>query len=139
MHRTPLDIRRCRLPVNGVAEHVKHPRENGLAHRRFQRPARVREHHAARQPLRGRQRNPAHMPRIALRQHFDDNFVFSARTQHRVNRRQWPIKSHIHNAAAHRGDRAEICCASLMVHGFWIGWVNSKIHDANNSLVASSC
>jgi hypothetical protein len=80
MHRTPLHIRRLWLPVNGVAKHVKHPRENGLAHWCFQRPARVRDHHAARESLRRRQRNPAHMPRIPLRQHFDDNLVFSART-----------------------------------------------------------
>ncbi len=108
MHRTPLHVRRRRLPVNGVAKHVKHPRENGLADGRFQWPARIRDHHAARQPLRGRQRDPAHMARIALRQHFDDNFVFGPRLQHRVNRRQRPIKAHIHDAAAHRSDRAEI-------------------------------
>ena len=33
--------------------------------------------HAAREALRGRQRDPAHMMRIALRQHFDDDLPFS--------------------------------------------------------------
>ena len=108
MHRTPLDIRGCRLPVNGVAEHVKHPRENGLADGRFQRPARVRDHHAARESLCGRQRNPAHMPRIPLRQHFNDDLVLCPGVQHGEDRRQLAVEPHIHDAAAHRGDRTEI-------------------------------
>jgi hypothetical protein len=71
MHRTPLHLRRRRLTVNGIAEHVEHPRENGFAHRCFQRPARVRDHHAARQPLRRRQAqsraHDAHRSAPALR------------------------------------------------------------------------
>ena len=76
MHRTPLDIGRRRLAVDGVAEHVEHPRENPFAHRRLQRPARVLHRHAASETLRGRQRNPAHVMRIALRQHLDDDLLF---------------------------------------------------------------
>ena len=63
--------------VDGVAKHVEHARENPFAHRRFQRPARVLHRHAAGETLRGRQRNPAHVMRIALRQHFDDDLPFS--------------------------------------------------------------
>ena len=67
--------------VDGVAEDVEHARENSLADRRLQRPARVLHRHAARETLRGRQRNPAHVMRIALRQHFDDDLsVLSARS-----------------------------------------------------------
>ena len=75
MHRTPLDIGQRRLAVDGVAEHVEHPRENPFADRRLQRPARVLHRHAASETLRGRQRNPAHVMRITLRQHFDDDLL----------------------------------------------------------------
>ena len=77
MDGAPLDIGRRRLAVDGVAEHVEHARENSLADRRLQRPARVLHRHAAREALRGRQRNPAHVMRVALRQHLDDD-LFSA-------------------------------------------------------------
>ena len=77
MHRTPLDIGQRRFAVDGVAEHVEHARENPFAHRRLQRPARVLHRHAARETLRGRQRNPAHVMRVELRQHFDDDLSFS--------------------------------------------------------------
>ena len=79
-----------------------------FAHRRLQRPARVLHRHAASETLRGRQRNPAHVMRIALRQHFDDDSPFRSRAQHRVDRRQMLIEPYIHDAAAHRDDRAEI-------------------------------
>ena len=137
MHRTPLDIRRRRLTVNRVAKHVKHPRENGLADWCFQRPARIRDHHAARESLRGRQRNPAHMPRVALRQHFDDNLLFRASVQHRINRRQLPVEPHVHNAAAHRSDCAEICCAGLIVHDCLEMMVEQRLLDANERFVVS--
>ena len=108
MHRTPLDIGQRRLAVDGVAKHVEHARENSFADRRFQRPARVLHRHAARETLRGRQRNPAHVMRITLRQHFDDDLLVrlpraapsrSAANAHRTG---------IHDTAAHRDDRAEI-------------------------------
>ena len=73
MHRTPLDIGQRRFAVDGVAEHVEHPRENSLADRRLQRPARVLHRHAASETLRGRQRDSAHVMRIELRQHLDDD------------------------------------------------------------------
>ena len=107
MHRTPLDIGQCRFAVDGVAKHVEHPRENRFAHRRFQRSARVLHRHAASETLRGRQRNPAHVTRISLRQHFDDDLLFRSRAQHRVNRRQMLVEPDIHDAAAHRDDHAE--------------------------------
>ena len=75
------DIGQRRSAVDDVAEHVEHARENFLAHRRLQRPARVLHRHAARETLRGRQRNPAHVMRIQLRQHLDDDLlVRSARS-----------------------------------------------------------
>ena len=61
--------------VDGVAEDIEHAREDALADRRLQRPARVLDRHAAREPLRGRQRNAAHVPRIQLRQHLDDDLA----------------------------------------------------------------
>ena len=40
-------------------------------------------------------------------------FALFSRTQHRVDRRQKPVEPHIHDAAAHRDDHAEIC---LLLH-----------------------
>ena len=81
MHGAPLDIGRRRFAVDGVAEHVEHPRENSLADRRLQRPARVFHRHAAREALGGRQRDPAHAMRIELRQNLDgDRSPSSARS-----------------------------------------------------------
>ena len=108
MHGTPLDIRRRRLTVNGVAKHIEHSRENGFADWRLQWPARVGDRHAARQTLGRRQGNPAHVARIALSQHLDDDLFFRPRVKHRVDRRQRPVKPHIHDAAAHRRDHPEI-------------------------------
>src|ERR1035437_3298210 len=51
-----------------------------------------------------------------LRQHFEDNFIFHPRAQHRVNRRQRPVEAHIHDAATHRGDRAGICWSGFVFH-----------------------
>ena len=75
MDGAPLDIGRRRLAVDGVAEHVEHSRENSFADRRLQRPARVLHRHAASETLRGSQRDPAHVMRIELRQHFDDDLA----------------------------------------------------------------
>ena len=41
MDGAPLDIRRRRLAVDGVAENVEHSRENSFADRSLQRPARI--------------------------------------------------------------------------------------------------
>jgi hypothetical protein len=57
--------------VDGIAEHVEHARENSLADRRLQRPARVFHRHAAGKALGGCQRDSAHAMRIELRQHLD--------------------------------------------------------------------
>ncbi len=115
MHRTPLDMGQCCFAVYGVAEHVEHPRENRFAHRRNQRSACVLYHHAARETLRGRQRDPAHVTRIELRQHFDDDLLFRSGTQDRINGRQMLIEPDIHDAAAHRGNRTE----EWDLHSFW--------------------
>ena len=66
MDCAPLDICRRRLAVDGVPENVEHARENSLADRRFQRPARVLHRHAAGEALGGGQRNSAHAMRIEL-------------------------------------------------------------------------
>ena len=76
------------LPVDGVAEHVEHSRQNRLAHRRLQRPARVFHRHAAGEALRGGQRDAAHVMRVELSQHLDDDSPVLSRAQYRVDRRQ---------------------------------------------------
>ena len=108
MHRTPFNIGQGRFAIDGVAEYVEHPRKNSFAHGRFQRTACIFYRHAARETLRGRQRNPAHVMRILLRQHFDDDFLLRSREQYRVDRRQMFIESNVHDTAAHRDDHAEI-------------------------------
>jgi len=120
MHGAPFDIGQGRSAVDGIAQYVEHPRMNPLPHRRFQWPARVLHHHAASEPLRGRKRDPAHMIRIALCQHFDDDPAFVSRAQHRANWRQVLIETHIHDTATHRGDRAAVrerWVISGFVHG----------------------
>ena len=115
MHGTPLEVGRRRTAVDDVAEHVEHPRKDFLADRRFERPARVFDHHAASETLRGRQRDPAHVMRIALREHFDDDLPFPPRVQDRGNRRQTVLETHVDDAAAHRDDGAEV--AALLTDG----------------------
>ena len=132
MHGTPLDIGQRRSAVDGVAKHVEHPRENPFAHRRLQRAARVLDRHAAGETLRGRQRDPAHVMRIALRQHFDDDLPFLARAQHRIDRRQMPIEPHIHDAAAHRDDRAQGSDLQAFLFGHIRPLRNGKIEPTNN-------
>ena len=107
MHGTPLNVGGRGLAVDSVAKHVKHARKNALADRRFQRPAGVRHRHAARQALRRRQRNGAHMLRIALRQHLDEDAAFVG-LQQAVDGRQIRLEAHIDDAAAHRNDHAQI-------------------------------
>ena len=116
MHRTPLHICRRRFTVDGIAEHIEHAREDALADRCLQRPAGVFHRHTTRQALGGGQRNATHAMRIQLRQHFDDDLIFLARPQQRVDRRQLRIEAHIHDAAAHRDDHAGIRCAGVVCH-----------------------
>jgi hypothetical protein len=66
MDCAPLDLRRRRLAVDGVPEHVEHSRKNSLADRRLQRPARVFHHDAAREALGGGQRDSTHATRVEL-------------------------------------------------------------------------
>ena len=101
-----------------VAEHVEHPRKDALADRRFQRSARVEYVHAAREALRGRQRDSAHVLGIALCEHFDDDLPFATRVQHRGDRRQTVIETHIDDAAAHRDDDTAIRQLWFIVHEF---------------------
>jgi hypothetical protein len=50
-----------------IAENVEHSRENSLADRRLQRPARVFHRGAAGQALGGGQRDSTHAMRVELR------------------------------------------------------------------------
>ena len=108
MHGTPLDIGQGGSPVDDIAKHIEHTRQNFLAHWRLQRPPGVFHRHAARETLRGRQRDPPHMARIQLREHFDDDAPFPSRPQNRMDRRQMLVEAHVHDTAAHRGDRPQV-------------------------------
>ena len=108
MHGTPLGIGRRRFAVDGIAKHVEHAPERSLTDRRLQRPSRVFHRAAAGETLRGRQRNAAHVARVALRQHFEDDTPALARAQQRMNRRQVLVEPYVHDAAAHRDDGATI-------------------------------
>jgi hypothetical protein len=100
-----------------VAENVEHSRENSFADRRLERTACILHRHAASETLRRREGDPAHVMRVTLRQDFDDDFLFRARAQDRVNRRQFLIEAHIYDAAAHRDNYASIRWGRLDVHG----------------------
>src|ERR1022692_4851652 len=55
MDGSPLHISRLRLSVDGVTEHVEHPRNDLLANGHLQGGARVLDWHSSGQTLRGRQ------------------------------------------------------------------------------------
>ena len=84
----PLDVRRLRLAVDGMSEHVEHAGNDSLADRHLQGMARIVHAHPARQPLGGCQCNTPHAPRIELLQHFDDDLPLRPGPQHPVHRRQ---------------------------------------------------
>ena len=107
VHRAPLKLRRRRLPVNGVAKHVKHAGKNPLAHGRHQRLTGVNHRHASGKALRRCQRNCAHMVCVTLRQHLKDDATL-IRVQHGVNGRQMRIEAHVHNAATHGDNNAGV-------------------------------
>jgi hypothetical protein len=67
MDGAPLHVRNFPFAVDGIAEHVEHARENSLADRRLQRPARVFHRHAAGEALGGGQRDSTHAMRVELR------------------------------------------------------------------------
>ena len=78
MDGPPDHIGRRRLAVDGIAEHVEHPRDDRFANRHLERPARVFHGHAASEPFRGIERDPADMMCVELHQHFDgDSGVFA--------------------------------------------------------------
>ena len=101
----PLDIFWRLLPVDGVSENIEHPGQNPLAHRRFQRPARIDHRLAPGQALGGGQRNSAHPVGVELDQHLDGDLPVLG-LQHGVDGRQASVESDIHHAAAHRDDHA---------------------------------
>ena len=118
MDGAPLDICRRRLAVDGVAEHVEHSRENSLADRRLQRPARVLHRHAAGEALGGGQRDSTHAMRVELSQNLDGNLAL-LRVQQRVDGRQMCIEPYIHDTAAHRDDHAEIRRTGFVAHAIF--------------------
>ncbi len=107
MDCTPLDIFWRRLAVDGVTEHVEHARENSLANRRLQWPARVFQRHAASEALGWGQRDSTHAMRVELSQHFDGNPPL-LRVQQRVDGRQMGIESDIDDTPTYRDYRTEI-------------------------------
>ncbi len=116
MDRTPLDIRRRGFTIDRLAEDIEHARENSFPDRRLERPAGILDGHAARQTLRRRERNPADVLRIALRQNFDDNLVFRARAQDGIDRREVRVEAHIHDTAAHGNDHALVRRSDCVFH-----------------------
>ena len=97
---------------------------NPFADRRFQRSARVEYGHAAGEALGGRQRDAAHMLRIALREHFDDDLPFFSRMQHGVDRRQMLHRNaHRRRCRAPRRRRRDssgiLLCRSRFPPGGW--------------------
>ncbi len=66
MDGAPLDICRRGFTVDGVSENVEHPRENSLADRRLQLPARVFDRTAADEALGIGKRDSTHAMRVEL-------------------------------------------------------------------------
>ena len=119
MDGSPLHIRGLRLAVDGVTEHVEHPRDDLLADRHLQGGARVLDRHSSGQTLCGRQGNSPYPTRIKLCHNFDDDLSSRSGAQHRKNWWQVPLKPHIDDAAAHGNDGAAIrrtCFISRLIH-----------------------
>ena len=100
MNGPPLDLRRFRLPINGVAEDVEHSRNNGFSDGDLQRAARILDRHSSGQPLRRRQGDSANAAGIELRHHFDDDLRFLARPQDGMDGRQMLCEVDIDDASA---------------------------------------
>ncbi|OIQ68149.1 hypothetical protein GALL_502620 [mine drainage metagenome] len=97
MHRAPLDGGQGRPAIYGVAEHVEHPREDRLADRGVQRPAGVEDRHSTREPLGGRQGDPAHVAFVLLGEDLDDDLIVRSGAEHRIDGRKGPVETDIHN------------------------------------------
>ncbi len=82
MNRAPLDIGWRRLAINRLTEHVKHPRDDGLANGRQQWSAGVGDRHATGKALRWCEGDAPNAIGIQLRQHFHDDFTLCSRMKH---------------------------------------------------------
>ena len=114
MHRTPLDIGQCPFAVDGLAKDVEQTRRDSFAHRDSQRPARVLYRHTASGDLAWASMQSAHMPRVTLRQHFNDDVLVISSAQQRVDGRQMCIDLISTTPPAHRDHGAEVRRASLI-------------------------
>ncbi len=81
VHGAPLHVGQRCFTIDRVTEHVEHTRQDALAYGCLQGSAGVLNGHPPREPLRGRQGNPAHVMCIALGQYFDDDIAVRARAQ----------------------------------------------------------
>ena len=63
MHAAPFDLGRLGQAVDGIAEHIEHARQDGVADGCLQRPAGILHQGSASQSLRGCQRDAAHTVR----------------------------------------------------------------------------
>jgi len=84
---SPLNVRWRWLAINGMTEHVKHPRDDIFADWHLQRPTSVFDRHPTRQTLRGSQSNATHPTGIKLSHYFDGDLSVLSRAKQRVYRR----------------------------------------------------
>ena len=96
----PLDPSRRRLAADGVPEQVEHSRENLLANRCLQLPARVFHRVAAGEALSGDERDCALAMRIELSQYLNGSLSIH-RVKQLVDRRQVSLEMSISDTAAH--------------------------------------
>ena len=96
MHTAPVRIRRLRLTVDCVAEHIEHSRNDCLTHRHLKRLTRIPNRHSASKPLSGCERNSTHTVRVDLLHHLDDCRFFPATTQDGEHRWQLARKLRVH-------------------------------------------
>lgn len=99
MHAAPLHLG-GRQPVDGMAEHVEHPRQYGLAHRGQQGTAAILHRHATGQPLSRGEGNTSHPMSIQLAEHFDGHSPVRPRLQQGMDGRERGGKTDIDDAAA---------------------------------------
>ena len=108
MDRSPADIHRLRLEVDGSTEDIKHPGNNLLPDRNPERSSGVLDWHASRQTLCRRQRDSADLPLIELGHDFNDDVLVHPSAENGEDRRKGTIEANIDDTPAYSYDRAAI-------------------------------
>jgi hypothetical protein len=108
MYGAQFDPRELGATIDRLAEHIEHPRANGLPNRDLERAAGICDARATREALRGSHCNSADAMRIQLCPNLDQDLRLVTGAQEVVYRRQLAFEAGVNDAAAHRQDNTVI-------------------------------